>query len=357
MMKVYYACPLTKLLCVVAVMAAFAASAGAQQIQPPFREDLVGTLLAEFPGGGIVFIDGEMQNVDIKDAAIILRNDDFDCRPQTRAGDPNICPLTLEMLSIDAGGFKFRDTQAQGVHIRNQGAVPQLRDMGVAGGFPFDVRVDIGDSVLYAPLQLAENTTTSTTYITYANQPGDRITLQATFTGRVEDSDVRLLVLINFATINHQPIASGRGSALTVRGNSDCIVLDASDTTDPDGNLLSLEWYDENGIFVGTGRVVGFTVHETGRHRFLLVARDDLMAESRADVYVDVFTLTGRCADINRDGNLDRDDLNILLQDLGKSVSQSACGAPCDLNGDGYITNLDAHQLIQMCSRPQCATQ
>ena len=61
--------------------------------------------------------------------------------------------------------------------------------------------------------------------------------------------------------------------------------------------------------------------------------------------------------DLDNDNDIDRDDLNILLQDLGKSVSQSACGASCDLNGDGYITNLDAHQLIQLCSRPQCATQ
>jgi Dockerin type I domain len=61
--------------------------------------------------------------------------------------------------------------------------------------------------------------------------------------------------------------------------------------------------------------------------------------------------------DIDSDGDVDRNDLNILLRDLGKSVSQSACGGRCDLNVDGHISDLDAHQLIQMCSRPQCATQ
>ena len=61
--------------------------------------------------------------------------------------------------------------------------------------------------------------------------------------------------------------------------------------------------------------------------------------------------------DLDHDDDIDRDDLNILLQDLGESVSQSACGARCDLNGDGQISNLDAHELIQLCSRPQCATQ
>ena len=61
--------------------------------------------------------------------------------------------------------------------------------------------------------------------------------------------------------------------------------------------------------------------------------------------------------DLDSDGDVDRDDLSILLRDLGKSVTQSACGPRCDLNGDGQITNLDAHELIQLCSRPQCATQ
>jgi hypothetical protein len=60
--------------------------------------------------------------------------------------------------------------------------------------------------------------------------------------------------------------------------------------------------------------------------------------------------------DINADGDVDRDDLEILLQDLGKPVSQSACGAWCDLNGDGQISILDARELILLCSRPQCAT-
>jgi hypothetical protein len=61
--------------------------------------------------------------------------------------------------------------------------------------------------------------------------------------------------------------------------------------------------------------------------------------------------------DIDSDGDVDRDDLRILLRDEGKSVSESACGFRCDLNGDGQISNIDAHMLIQLCSRPQCATQ
>jgi len=64
--------------------------------------------------------------------------------------------------------------------------------------------------------------------------------------------------------------------------------------------------------------------------------------------------LTG---DLDGDGDVDRNDLNILLLDRNKPVSQSACGSACDLDGDGIITGLDARKLVLLCTRPRCATE
>jgi hypothetical protein len=61
--------------------------------------------------------------------------------------------------------------------------------------------------------------------------------------------------------------------------------------------------------------------------------------------------------DLNGDGDVNLDDLNILLRDRGKTVSKSACGARCDFDGDGMITALDARIFQQLCTRPRCATQ
>jgi trehalose utilization protein len=59
--------------------------------------------------------------------------------------------------------------------------------------------------------------------------------------------------------------------------------------------------------------------------------------------------------DYDGDGDCDMDDLNILLADRNKPVSKSACGKPCDLDGDGVITALDARKLTLLCTRPNCA--
>lgn len=57
--------------------------------------------------------------------------------------------------------------------------------------------------------------------------------------------------------------------------------------------------------------------------------------------------------DFDADGDIDRDDLNVILA----ARNQPAAGAddPRDLDGDGVITALDARQFTLLCTRPRCA--
>jgi len=59
--------------------------------------------------------------------------------------------------------------------------------------------------------------------------------------------------------------------------------------------------------------------------------------------------------DLDSDGDVDRNDMNIVLA----SRNQPASGAddPKDLNNDGVITTRDARVLRGLCSRPRCATE
>lgn len=61
--------------------------------------------------------------------------------------------------------------------------------------------------------------------------------------------------------------------------------------------------------------------------------------------------------DYDSDGDIDRDDLSILLLDRNKTVEASSCGAACDMDHDGMITALDARKLVLLCSRTRCATE
>jgi len=58
--------------------------------------------------------------------------------------------------------------------------------------------------------------------------------------------------------------------------------------------------------------------------------------------------------DLDNDGDVDQDDLNILL--THRNQPASVC-PECDIDGDGVITVLDARKLVLLCTRPRCATE
>ena len=58
--------------------------------------------------------------------------------------------------------------------------------------------------------------------------------------------------------------------------------------------------------------------------------------------------------DLDGDGDIDRNDLNILLSHRDQPASE--CIA-CDLDGDGTITVLDARKLVVTCTRPRCSSE
>jgi Dockerin type I domain len=75
-----------------------------------------------------------------------------------------------------------------------------------------------------------------------------------------------------------------------------------------------------------------------------------------AAAYQGLLAAASQPGDLDGDGDVDNDDLNLLLVELNTAVSRSTCGVRCDLNGDAVINALDARQLVARCTRPRCAT-
>jgi hypothetical protein len=68
-----------------------------------------------------------------------------------------------------------------------------------------------------------------------------------------------------------------------------------------------------------------------------------------------VYSAPQTLGDIDLDGDVDRDDLNLILASRNSPASGS--DDPLDLNGDGIIDALDARKLVALCTRARCATE
>ena len=67
-----------------------------------------------------------------------------------------------------------------------------------------------------------------------------------------------------------------------------------------------------------------------------------------------IYNVTVNVTDLDHDGDVDRDNLNILLG--YRNQPASAC-LECDLNQDGTINVLDTRQLVLLCTRTYYAIE
>lgn len=131
------------------------------------------------------------------------------------------------------------------------------------------------------------------------------------------------------------------------------LTLNAGGSYDTDGTIVSYEWdVNDDGIWVSADSGVAthtWSFPYGGNISLRVTDNDGLTATDTTSVIVMAPPLKG---DLDGDGDVDRDDLNILLSYRNKPAS--ACPA-CDLDGDGMITVLDARKLVLLCTRPSCA--
>jgi putative hemolysin len=77
-------------------------------------------------------------------------------------------------------------------------------------------------------------------------------------------------------------------------------------------------------------------------------------ADSNGNGIGDVCEPTQLACDLDKDGNIDINDVKILLTYRNKPVPPDL--VQCDMDGDGIITVLDSRKLVLKCTWPRCAT-
>lgn len=76
-------------------------------------------------------------------------------------------------------------------------------------------------------------------------------------------------------------------------------------------------------------------------------------AAIQADPALQTYRVHALTGDLDSDGNIDRDDIRLLL--VARNTPATGNDDKRDLNGDGKITARDARILVTLCTQPRCA--
>ena len=145
--------------------------------------------------------------------------------------------------------------------------------------------------------------------------------------------------------VNRPPVADAGGDRVVPPNTY--IKLDASGSTDPDGDSLSYRW-KENGEVLSTERSFS-KIFDIGKHEITLTVTDNFGDDDTdtVEVVVNVCNIT----DTDGDGVPDVWDVDNSTPP-GYWVNSHGVGRMWgDMNGDGKLTSVDALMILQAAAR------
>jgi YD repeat-containing protein len=159
-----------------------------------------------------------------------------------------------------------------------------------------------------------------------------------------------------FNLANRPPMADA-GPDQTVRLGS-LVTLDGGNSADPDAgpsSSLSFAWTRTAGPDVAlTGADSAkptFTPTVKGAYTFRLTVNDGQANSAPDEVTITVPML----GDLDGDHDVDQNDVNVVT--AARNTPANGPNDLRDINGDLKIDALDARKLVNLCTRPRCATQ
>jgi len=132
------------------------------------------------------------------------------------------------------------------------------------------------------------------------------------------------------------------------------IIFNASASYDPDGSIVSYEWdFNDDGNYdeITTAPTISYTYSAEYNGLVKLKVTDNEGLSATDTTTIEIVTEPHITGDLDGDGDIDRDDINIIKLHLNQPAS--VC-PECDIDGDGTITGLDARKLVIMCTCSRC---
>jgi parallel beta-helix repeat protein len=122
-------------------------------------------------------------------------------------------------------------------------------------------------------------------------------------------------------------------------------IFNASNSTDPDGNIITYRWdFDDGNTTDTTEVIITHSYASEGDYTINLTVTDDDGATNSTSKMI---TITPR-GDLNHDGYITPADAAIALQiAVGSRPCDAAMLAAADMNNDGMVTSLDALMILQ----------
>ncbi|SFV71356.1 Chitinase [hydrothermal vent metagenome] len=249
---------------------------------------------------------------------------------------------TTDYNGNDSFTFKVNDGLVDSEIVAVNINVVNINDVPIANGQSIateeDTSVDInltGSDNEGSPLSyiIESNTTHGTLSGTAPNltyTPNENYFGIDIFTFRVNDGSIDSTIAtveINITSVNDIPIANAGADQTQIEGNM--LILEASNSTDPDGNIIAYQW-QEAGVILGNDINLTKSDFSVGVHTITLTVTDDKNASASDDVVVTITEKPNQAPIANA-------GLNQTVT-LGTAVTLDASGSS---DSDGNITSYE----------------
>lgn len=136
------------------------------------------------------------------------------------------------------------------------------------------------------------------------------------------------------------------------------IQFQATGSDKEDGALSLVQWSSSLNGNLGNGNpyLKSADTLNAGTHTITMTCSDSGGLQDTDQVVIEVQrVVVQQKGDADGDGDIDRNDLTVILNSRNTPTASSTCGDICDMNSDGIIDMRDMRLASQQCTRTRCS--